>query len=96
MEKQHGIRETKEMVTALMELSVCLIDVFKDGIQITDAMELWEKIGQDPVMKKKFAAALDGYRSIPAEIKDLDAAEGVELATCLLMYIPKILDSLRK
>lgn len=91
-----GINETKELLEALMELSLILIDVFKDGVQIKDSVELFQKISSDPVLKAQLKAAYEGYQKIPDEIKDLDAVEGVSLSTCLLSYIPKILEHLKK
>lgn len=94
MEK-HGINETKELFEALMEMSLVLIDLFKDGVQFKDSIELFQKISSDPVLRAQLVAAYEGYQKIPAEIKDLDAVEGVSLSTCLLTYIPKILDRLK-
>lgn len=94
MEK-HGINETKELLEALMEMSLVLIDLFKDGVQFKDSIELFQKISSDPVLKAQLVAAYEGYQKIPSEIKDLDAVEGVSLSTCLLAYIPKILERLK-
>ncbi len=95
MEEKHGIKETKELVDGLLELSLCLIGVFKDGAQLQDAMELWNKIGKDEILKVKFQNAFDGYKKIPAEVKDMDAFEGVELASVLLAFVPRLLGELK-
>ena len=96
MENKLAIKETREMLEAILELSLCLIDVFKDGAQISDIAELWSKLSNDPVVKAKMLAAYDGYRLIPAELKDMDAVEGVEIASALLLYIPRFIERLKR
>lgn len=93
---KHGIAETQEMITGLMEVTLVMIEVFKDGAQVTDIMLLWQKIGNDPQMRKYLAESFEGYKKIPAEIKDIDPAEAVQMVTMMAMYVPRILDALKK
>jgi len=96
MDEKLGVKETKELLEGVLELSLVLISVFKDGVQLQDAMELWDKLGKDPLVKAKFQSAFEGYKSIAVEMKDLDAYEGVELASCLLAFLPRLLESLKE
>jgi len=96
MSNKTGIKETKELMTGMMELSLVLLEVFKDGVQYTDAIDLWNKIGKDEALKAKFEAAFVGYKKIPSELSDLDVYESVELTTCLIAFIPKFIESLQK
>lgn len=91
-----GIKESKELMSGLLELSLVLIDVFKDGVQAKDAIELWYRIGKDEVLKDKFEAAFEGYKKIPSELNDLDVYESVELMQCLITFVPKFIESLQK
>lgn len=95
LELKLGIKESKELLHGLLELSMCLLDVFKDGVQAADAIELFNKITSDEKIKEKFFAAFDGYKHLPAEIKDLDAYESVELIAELIAFVPKFLDALK-
>lgn len=90
MEKR-DMKELKEFIEGMMDLSLCFAEVFKDGIQFKDFMSLWEMLGKNPAIKRKFERAIEGYQNIPAEIKDLDAMEGVELASCLITFMPKLI-----
>jgi len=92
-----GIKETKEALVGVNELSLALISVLKDGFQFVDDMTaLWSKLQGDTEVNAKMKAALENISMVPAEIKDLDAAEGVELAIEQAKYVPKIIDAFKK
>lgn len=93
---KHGISETKELVEGVMEISLRLIDIFKDGLDVSDAAKIWDMVRNDEVLKSKIVKAYEGHKKIPAEIADADSYEVVELMSCLLVFIPKIMDALKK
>lgn len=95
-DSKEGIKETKEMVVGLNALSLLLINKFKDGVQFTDFTEMYAHLQTDKDFEEKLKEAYDNYQAIPVEVKDIDAGEGLELASVQLEYVPKILDGLKK
>ena len=95
MATKHGIGETKELVEGIMEVSLRLVEIFKDGVDMSDVALIWDLVRNDEQFKQKMAKAWDGYKKIPLEVKDMDPYEAVELTTCLLVFIPKILEVLK-
>lgn len=92
----HGIKETKEALIGVNEVSLCLAEKFKDGVQFTDFTEFYAKITTDEEFKNKLKAAYDNYQAIPEEIKDVDAGEACELLAVQLDYTPKIIEVFAK
>ena len=74
-----GIQETKEAIKGIAELLVVVKDLAKDGIDLSDAVALGSKIVSDEAFRSALVNAVQGAQNIPAEIKDLDAAEVGEL-----------------
>lgn len=93
--KKHGIMETKEMLIGIMETAMFLLKRFKDGADTKDFMAIWDKLKNDEEYKKVMSMAYEGYNKIPAEAGDIDVYEATELITCLLMYIPKMMEALK-
>lgn len=91
-----GIKEMKELLIAVNEVSVLLVKMFKDGVQLADAAALMAAIAASEELKEKLLAAYVGVGQIPAEMKDVDLQEGLELAGVQLSYIPKIVEALKK
>ena len=92
-DSKEGVQETKEALIGLNEVSLELAKQFKDGVQVTDFTSLYSKITSDEAFKAKVLAAYEGYQKIPAEVKDIDAGEGLEIASVQLEYLPKFLDA---
>ena len=74
-----GIQETKEAIKGIAELLVVVKDLAKDGIDLSDAVALGSKIVSDEAFRSALVNAVQGAQNIPAEVKDLDAAEVGEL-----------------
>lgn len=85
-----SIKETKEVISASLDLTAIFIKVLKDGVQITDAMQLFSLIMADENLKAEVVAAAQGVSKIPSEVKDLDLQEGLDLAALVLGKIPAI------
>lgn len=86
----------KATLKAVNELSIMLINQFKDGVQVNDFVEMWNKFSTDEAFKAKMEAAWNQYKSIPAELKDIDAGEALELAAVQIEYIPAIVEAFKK
>ena len=91
-----GIKETKEVLVGVNELSVLICALAKDGLQVTDALSLFNAIQSNVELQNKLVAAFQGAGAVPEEVKDIDLNEGVELLLLQVSYVPKILEALKK
>lgn len=95
-EQKLGIKETKEALVGLNELSIFMAKRLKDGVGADDAMAIFQALIGDAEFKAKLSAAAEGIKAVPAEIKDVDLSEAVDLIQLQISYIPKIKDALAK
>jgi hypothetical protein len=91
-----GIKETKEVLDGLTDIGAFIIVKAKDGIQLQDGIDLVSKIISDPEFKSKMEAMVGNINLVPAEIKDLDIAEGVELIKESYDGYNQIMEALKK
>ena len=91
----HGNKETKEMIVALMRISAELAKIFKDGLQATDAIQIFEVMQKDEELKKLLVLAYNDANLIDDEIKDLDFAEGVDLIAATIAEIPALYKAIK-
>lgn len=91
-----GIKETKELLIAINMLAVELIKLVKDGIQASDAAVLVAIISSNEPVKNALFAAFSNISAVPAEVKDLDVAEIVELVGAEVGLLPAILEAMKK
>jgi len=96
MEESLGIKEVKEALVGVNELAMFLAERMKDGVGVDDVMALWTKLSSDKEFKAKMLAAYDGIGAVPAELKNVDLAEGMELAMLQISYLPGLLASMKK
>lgn len=74
-----GIQETKEAVAAVAALVKAGKDLAADGIQWTDALQLFDRYEKDPAFAAKMDAGLKGIELIASELSDISLWEGLEL-----------------
>lgn len=92
-----GIQESKEVLIGANELSVFLIGILKDGIQLSsDVSAIIAKLSTDSEFRSKLEDAYKGVAAVPAEMKDIDVGEAVELIVLQAGYVPKIIEALKK
>lgn len=91
-----GVQETKDVLVAVNELALFVAQRAKDGLGVDDAMALVQKVMGDEEFKLVMMKAAIAVKNLPAELKDLDIAEGVELAQLQLTYLPKLVQALKK
>ena len=96
MGEKESIKELSEGLVGVLEFALFMAERFKDGIGLDDMSALWDKWKNDPDFKAKMKAAVDGSEKIPAEAKDLDLNEGMQLAMLMLPYVPKFIDAMKK
>lgn len=91
-----GIKEVSEAVVGVNELGILVLKQFKDGVQFADFQAFYEHFAQNIEFKQRLEAAYNDFNKIPAEIKDLDISEGIQLAGIQLSYLPRIVEALKK
>ena len=96
MSEDQGIKETREMIVAILEIAILLASRFKDGMQLDDATAIFDAIKNDEEFKAKIIAGFDNYKLIPAEVKDIGMLESIELASLFIRYMPSIIFALKK
>jgi len=94
MEKQ-GIKETTEVLTALLDLSVELAKVFKDGVQVYDSATVLA-LFSNPVVQEKIKAAYEGVEKVDDELKDLDAMEVLSLVPMATLKVSELIQAIKK
>lgn len=90
------IKETKELVKGLLELMKVSAEIFKDGFQAQDIIDGYVKLSADPVKKAALEAALKDINAVPAELKDISLAEGIELVVVVAQELPSLLEAFKK
>lgn len=88
------IKETKELLVGVNELSIVLIKQLKDGVQFNDAVELWLKIQADADFRTKLSLAIENVKAVPTEFKESTLQDKLDLIQIELNYIPLIVTSL--
>ena len=96
MTGQYGIKETKEALIASNEIAVFCAKRFKDGVQFEDFTAFYKAFTEDEEFKAKLQDGWENGKQIPAEVKDIDLQEGIELTMVQIQYVPKFIEALKK
>lgn len=88
--------ESKEALAGVFELAIAIAEQLKDGAQVADLGELFVKFQSDPVFHASLVKAVSGIQKVPAEMKTLDLASGLDLAVFVIPYIPRMLEAMSK
>lgn len=91
-----SIKELSEAIVGVNEVGIELIKQFKDGVQFSDFEAFYMAFTQNLDFKNKVLAAYEGLSKVPAEIKDLDLTEGIQLLMLQSSYVPRIVEALKK
>lgn len=91
-----GIKETKEALIGINELSIFLAKRLKDGVGVDDLAAAIDLLKNDEAFKQKIMLAIDNIKAIPEEMKDVDMNEGIELVMTQVAYLPKLVDAFKK
>ncbi len=96
LEEKLGIKEFSEAIRGANVLALFLIKRLKDGAGFDDLMALWDKLKTDEEFKSALLEAGEGYSKIPAEVKDIDLSEGLEIGGMLLKMVPDYVEAFKK
>lgn len=88
-----GIKETKEAAIGAITLGFHLTRLMKDGFQIQDLAQFMDDLKNDQDFAQKLKDAYEGMQAIPEEMKEIDLAEGLELAMAI---VPAVMKELAK
>ncbi len=87
MEEKVDVKETKELLLALMKLGGLLYERFHDGFQPDDLPVLLSRLGYD----SEFKEAMLGLNKVPRELSNLDMGESLELVMVVVKELPELL-----
>jgi hypothetical protein len=91
------IKETKEALVGLNEVSLLLAKHLKDGLQLSqDISAVVGELLANPELKDKLAEAAKGIQQVPAELSNLSMSEGVQLVMVQVDYLPKLIEAFKK
>lgn len=86
----HGVKETKEAILALVVIGKFVVDRLKDGAQIDDAIALGTALLADGDFKATVMAGVNGIDQVPAEVKELDIQDMIEIAKVIPEIVAKL------
>lgn len=92
MGEAHGIKETKEACEALIKLGTFVAIRAKGGLDMADMTALLEKLKDEEFMAV-VKAGVEGIDKVDDEVKDMNMAEGLELAG---FVVPKLLSAIQE
>lgn len=91
-----GIKETKDVLIAVNKVSLLLIKHLKDGFQAgKDSVAIVGEIMGNEALKQSLIDAAVGVSAVPAELKDIDMQEIIELVMLEAMGVPEIIAALK-
>lgn len=76
------IKESKELLVALVKLGKLAAKQLGDGVDLSDAVAI-AKVLADEQFRKALLDGFSGLQSVPEELKDIDAAEAIALVGVL-------------
>lgn len=85
------IKETEELVVGLLDLAIFLKSRLKDGVDVGDAVALFQKLVGDAEFKAKMEAAFKGVNQVQGEVTDLDLNETIRLIQVIAAKVPEFL-----
>jgi len=92
-----GIDETKEVLVAVNQIAIFLLLILLDGLQVfKDVRAIIAKLKDDDDFRIVLQNAVDNIKAVPAEVRDLDAGEIIQLSGIQLEYLPKILAAVKR
>lgn len=94
-EETKGIKETQELLVALIQVGALCIDRFKDGVDFGDAIAIGTKFASDSQFRGVITEAIKGVDLVGDELADLKPEEVAILVTGLMPSVMDILGKLK-
>ena len=89
------MKETKEALVGVLAVAKLIVDLSKDGLDIKDAVDLFAKL-QEPALKAKVDAAIEGVQKVQDEFKSATAVEYFELIMVALPELKGLVEAIQK
>jgi hypothetical protein len=81
-----SVKETKELLVGMGEATKIIKLIAKDGLSMADIVHIKAIADSLPILK----SAVEGISEIPAELKDLNEVEVLEIIGCIYEQAKKI------
>lgn len=92
---EHGIKDLHEVIVAILEISVLLTKLLKDGVQVVDdSSALISEIMLNSDLRDKVSAAMDGISNVGSQAADLSGAEWGAITMPFAEYAPRIVGAI--
>ena len=89
------LKETKEALVGVLAIAKIIVELSKDGIQVNDAITLFNKL-QDEEIKGKIDAAISDIKKVESEIKNCGLGESVDLIVHVFPEIKSLIEAIYK
>jgi len=90
-----NIAEIQNLLGALNELTISLIQVFRNGVNSASVAQMGNLLEVDKDLQIKLEQAFANYKSLSDEIANLSLANSMSLALTQLSYLQQILTALK-
>jgi hypothetical protein len=89
-----GVESVRSVMVAVDEVALQIVANLKLGA-VGEFTAFWDKLQNDADFKAKMNTAWNVYKNIPAEIKDIDLGEGLDLINTEINYVPKFITAIK-
>lgn len=90
------MKEVKDILVGVNEISLMFIERFKDGFQLGDIPAVWEKFHTDTEFHEKIFTAISSINNVKSDLETITLVDKVDLVNLQLSYIPKIIASFKQ
>ena len=94
VDEKRGIKEVLDVMELSKAATLILIKRLKDGLGMDD-VSFMIGLANDEEFKMVLKQGLQDIKNVPAEIKDIDLNEGLQIATTLIASVPQFVLALK-
>lgn len=85
---EHGIKETKDVLIAVLAMGLVTVKHLRDGLQAgKDFFAIFNETIMNEEFRQKAMDAYNGIGNVPAEVNDIDLAEVGELTDEVAQFL---------
>lgn len=94
--QKKGIEETKQVIKLAFALAGVISSELKDGFQLQDLVDVFQKVSGDPEKKALLESAIKDIKQVPDEVKSMGLMEVAELVAFVAPEVVKLVAELKK
>lgn len=79
----YNTKETEEALVAVVTLGTVVLNLVKDGVQMSDAVALGTKLVTDSGFREALKAGADKIELVPSELAEVDMDDAAHLAATI-------------